>query len=257
MLVLMGALVYVGYILGQRLLQGDGPAIARHVADRIRVPQVEAFGQPRIMRTIYLNREGARLRGGPDDAQVNQSSIVAHAGLGHADIPAFAGTPSRWDTIVRCIASKLEPFDVRVVDQRPMGEDYMMAMMGGTAKVLGDYGAKQHHHSLGLSPYNGDPIADAVILIFTRAARENTRKVCETTGMEIGHAYGLDHARHCRDLMTYLPSCGVRRFLDRDIPCGEKSDRPCKPGKRPSQNSYQHLLALLGPRAEPVAAPDK
>lgn len=250
--VIVAAIVVTAFVFGQRY-SSSGGELAREIAGRVEVPVPEAFGAPRVMRTVYLNREGARLTGGPDDSQINRSSIVAHAGLAHADIPAFASTPARWRAIVKCIASKFAPFDVRVVDQRPVGDDYVMAMMGGTVKALGDYSRKHHTHALGLSPYNGKAIEDAVVLIFTRAARESTRKVCETAGMEIGHAYGLDHARHCRDLMTYKKPCGSKRFLDRDLPCGEGKDRPCGNGE-PTQNSHAQLLQLLGPA--PVSAAD-
>ena len=65
--------------------------------------------------------------------------------------------------------------------------------------------------------------------------------------MEIAHAYGLDHAHHCADLMTYLPPCGVRRFVDKPLRCGELADRDCGNGQ-PTQSSYLQLLELLGPR---------
>jgi hypothetical protein len=249
--VIVLAIAVTAFVLGQRFTGSQAAQLAERVADRVQVPVPARLVAPRTMRTIYLNREGARLTGGPDDSQVNQSSIVAHAGLTHADVPAFASTPARWRAIVKCIASKFAPFDVRVVDQRPVGEDYVMAMMGGTVGVLGDYSKKHHTHALGLSPYNGKAIEDAVVLIFTRAARENTRKVCETAGMEIGHAYGLDHARHCRDLMTYMKPCGTKRFMDEALACGEGKDRACGNGQ-PTQNSHGYLLELLGP--SPLAA---
>lgn len=250
--VIVASLAYTAFVVGMRYAPEGALEAVEPVINRVQVPVRESFGRPRVMQTIYLNREGATLTGGPDDSQLNNSSIVAHAGLQQADIPAFAGSPARWRAIVKCIAGKFEPFDVRVVDRRPVGEDYIMAMLGGTIAVLGDYGKQKHHHALGLSPYNGKAIEDAVVLVFTRTAKENTRKVCETAGMEIGHAYGLDHARGCRDLMTYMKPCGSKRFLDRDLACGEHKARPCAGGAGATQNSHRHLMGLLGP--SPVAA---
>jgi hypothetical protein len=251
-LVLIAALAYAAYVV--RSSNVDGAAdLTQRIADRINVPVPIQFNPPRVMRTVYLNREGARLRAGADDAQTNQSSIVAHAGLTHADIPAFSGPPDRWNAIVKCVAALLSPYDVRVTDQRPVGDEYMMAMMGGTPSVLGAYGAGSQHRALGLSPYNGKPIEDAVVMIFTRVAKEQTKKVCETAGMEIGHAYGLDHARHCGDLMTYLPGCGAKKFTDRELACGESKDRACSNG-RETQNAHAYLLELLGPRQAVTAS---
>ena len=206
-------------------------------------------------RIIYLNREGAELRGGPDDSSINVSSVVVGSPNQRARLPAFAGTPERWKQIVSCIRDKFAPFDVRVVEQRPMGEDYAMVMLGGSASDLGFNATDGHKHShaTGLAPFNGENIANAVVFVFTRTLREAVKGSCEAAGMEVAHAYGLDHARHCKDLMTYLPNCGPRAFLDKDLPCGEHADRACE-GKLASQNSYRRLMTLLGPPAAAAAA---
>ena len=199
-------------------------------------------------KIIYLNREGVELTGGPDDALFNVSSIVAGAPSGRASIPAFAGSAARWNAIAKCIRGKFAPFGVRVVERRPIDAEYMMVVLGGTPADLG-YLPKDGHghaHAIGLAPFNGEAIPNAVVFVFTRSLRESLQNSCEAAGMEIAHAYGLDHARNCRDLMTYVPRCGARRFLDQDIPCGEHKARPCEGGAT-TQNSYRHLLRLLGP----------
>lgn len=205
--------------------------------------------RPQPMRTIYLNREGATLTAGADDSSLNRSSIVANMGVQEAVIPPFASTPARFSSIAKCIRSKFADFDVKVVEQRPVGVDYVMVMLGGTIDVLGDQAKTKHTHAYGLSPYNGQAIADPVVLVFSRSMKESTVTTCETAAMEIAHAYGLDHGRNCRDLMTYMSRCGTRRFVDKDIPCGEHKDRDCGDGK-PTQNSYAMLMELLGPSPE-------
>lgn len=205
--------------------------------------------EPSASHVIYLNREGARLRPGRDDATHNRSSLVKHSRLPYLDVPAFAGRPNAWDTFVECVRSKFEPFDVEVVDQRPVDGSYVMAVVGGTADILGksDVGHR-HRHSTGLAPYNGVPIRNAVVLVFSRALHENVRDTCYTAAMEIAHAYGLDHAHHCKDLMTYLPGCAPKQFLDREVRCGEHEPRDCMNG-RPTQSSFAHLREVLGLRA--------
>ena len=227
---------------------GDGP-----VADlprRIEVKLPAVLQRAPVAHTIYLNREGARLFAGTDDASENRSSIVRSVGKQYVDVPAFAGSPARWNAIAKCIRQGFEPYDVRVVEQRPLEPGYMMALMGGTPKLLGK--SDKHHHATGLAPFNSKVIPGAVVFVFTRALRERTTSTCNTAAMEIAHAYGLDHSRHCRDFMTYKRNCGRRRFMDDDIACGEGKDRACANGAK-TQNSHKHLLGVLGPAMQPAS----
>jgi hypothetical protein len=252
---LVGMLAY-GYWY-QRALPAAVATEDMAVGDMVPLPDNAAI-EPKAVRTVYLNREGARLRPSPrDDARRNLSSIVHASGLEQVDIPAFAAAPARWDTIVRCIQSKFQPFDVQIVDRRPVDDEYIMAVMGGrpdliAAKTTHTHGGKVHEHAnaTGLAPYNGRAIPNAVVLIFTRALKEEARPTCETAAMEIAHAYGLDHARHCGDIMTYMRPCGAKQFLDKDLRCGEHEDRLCGDGQ-PTQNAHARLLALLGARVAP------
>lgn len=222
----------------------DEPSVVGHTI-RVARQLMEPSGPSRV---VYLNREGGRLKGGPDDAAYNVSSVVGNSPVGSASVPPFSGSATRWRAITKCIRAKFAPFNVEVVESRPVNRDYLMVMMGGRPKDLG-FVAKDghaHSHSTGLAPFNGLSIPRAIVFVFTRALRESTTAVCETAGMEIAHAYGLDHARNCRDLMTYMRRCGKRTFLDKDIACGEHKDRPCQGGGA-TQNSYQRLLEVLGP----------
>jgi hypothetical protein len=62
-------------------------------------------------------------------------------------------------------------------------------------------------------------------------------------------SFGLDHVRECRDLLSFETDCSDRSFVDDDITCGEFEDRPCNCGGD-TQNSFQHLLDLLGPACD-------
>jgi hypothetical protein len=208
--------------------------------------------KPPLPRVVYLNREGATLVGGVDDASKNQSSLVRSAKHKYVAFPAFEGSPAQWNTIVECVKNRFAPFSISIVDQRPLEPGYLMAMVGGTAKAFDQADAiagedQEHAVRTGLSPFNGEVIPGAVVLVFAKTLNQHPRSVCETAGMEIGHAYGLDHQMDCRDLMTYLPSCGPRRFVDKAVPCGEQNPRQCRSGEN-EQNSYGRLLEILGPR---------
>lgn len=211
------------------------------------------MGPEGVSSTIYLNREGAWLYAGADQAPRNRSSIVKNAGLDKVKIPAFTGSHSRWNAIVRCVRSKLKPFDVEVVDSRPVEGDYIMAVFGGNAGLVKQKDTPKRRCT-GLAPFSGGSIREAVVLVFSQTLRNSLREVCEVAGQEIAHAYGLDHSYDCRDLMTYLPRCSKSRiFVDKDVRCGEHKPRPCKGGEL-RQNPHQHLLHLLGARPQPVAA---
>lgn len=212
--------------------------------------------EPKPSRVVYLNREGATLTPGPDEASLNRSSIILSAGLESFSVPAFRGSARRWNDIVACVRGHFEPYEVEIVGQRPTAPGYMMAMMGGRPDGLGPTDGHDHGRIAGLSPFSGQPVENAVVLIFTRVLRERTRTTCETAAMEIAHAYGLDHTRSCRDLMTYRRRCGARRFWDGDAPCGERSDRPCE-GERPTQNSHRMLLDVLGRRGSSDERPEE
>lgn len=207
----------------------------------------DLFGPPKPNKVVYLNREGVLLRSGADDATLNMSSIVANSGRASAFIPPFSGSPRRWNQITACIREKFKPFDVKIVEQRPLDGDFVMAVLGGTPKDLGlTKKSDQHFHATGLAPFNGEVVPNAVVLVFTRSLRHAVRSVCETAAMEIAHAYGLDHSRHCKDLMTYMKPCGKKRFTDRDVVCGEHANRDCH-GDKPTQNAYRYMMTLLGP----------
>jgi hypothetical protein len=226
---------------------GAAPAANRAIEGFGRVLEVrrELVGPTRANRVIYLNREGARLTAGIDDATRNRSSIVAASQIAEADIAAWTGSASRWRSLVQCVQKAFEPYDVEVVDRRPVEGSYVMAVIGGTAATLGP--KTPHHHALGLAPFNGEPIEDAVVLIFSAATKNELRTTSEAAAMEVAHAFGLDHGYHCRDFMTYRPYCGTKRFVDEDVRCGEHQPRDCKGGAK-TQNSHRHLLRLFGPR---------
>jgi hypothetical protein len=248
--VVLCALGLLGFTAYQRLSPGavvDLPSLSRDV--HVVVSQVEGVGA--VMHTIYLNREGATLVAGDDDSLHNASSIVRNTGKSAVHIPAYAGSAQAWSALATCIRSKFRPFDISVVDERPVSGDYIMAVVGGTPEDLGAikdaHGTEEHTHDiLGLAPFSGAPVANAVVLVFSRRSAERAVTTCETAGMEIAHAYGLDHERNCHDLMSYMTPCGARTFVNAVAHCGEESDRNCADNSA-TQNSFAKLLAAVGP----------
>lgn len=212
---------------------------------RLPLPWMFSGAKPKPNRIIYLNREGATLRGGGDDATHNRATLAGKSNEDTIEVPAWRGSYSRWAAVTKCVRAAFKPFDVEIVEQRPVGSDYLMVLFGGHPKLLRNREGKSHLKATGMAPHNGLPIHNAVVLVFTRFMSESTRRTCETAVHEIAHAYGLDHGYHCRDFMTYLGYCGTKRFVNKDVPCGEKKKRKCHGGDG-LQNSYQTLLKVLG-----------
>jgi hypothetical protein len=232
-LVLAGAAVVALELTGT--LQSDGSLDSHALPTRV-------FGfRPKAMHAIYLERQGITLKAGAEDSTQNSSSVVAETHRVSVTTPGFAGKDAVWRSFVDCVRAKYAAFDVDVVEQRPSEPGYILVAVGGTPSLLGLPAT-----TMGVAPFDGNPVEDPIVFVFSRAARENIGVMCDTAAMETAHTYGLDHEYLCNDPMTYLPPCGPRAFQNVDAHCGERTRRNCASGQ-PMQNSFQRLLAVLGP----------
>lgn len=214
--------------------------------DRFRAVKLElasGAAQPGPV-TIFVNGEGATLRGGFEDAAANSSSIVDAAGLTTLALPAYADGAGSWASVMGCVAEQFEDFEVQITDRRPQTEDYIMIMVGGSPADIGE-----HSGVAGIAPYTGSIVYGAVGFVFSEVHGGDTRGLCETIAHEAGHTLGLDHTHACADTMSYL-YCGDKSFVDAPMSCGEWDVRQCG-GGAPSQNSHATLAASLGRRAAP------
>jgi hypothetical protein len=235
---LLGFMLAAGAVAGVVVYKDLDDEILARADEHFSLPR--AMGPAWVMRTIFLERKGGTITGGVDDSENNVSSILEYNKKPKAVIPPFKGSDATWKKFVACVRDKFAPFDIAVVDERPKA-DFVLTMVGGTPDLVG-----AGKNVTGLAPFNGEPIEDPVVFVFSRAMKENVRAMCETAAMEIAHAYGLDHEYLCKDPMTYLPPCGEKQFQNVDAPCGEKKKRPCAGGAL-TQNSYARLLEELGP----------
>jgi hypothetical protein len=215
---------------------------------------------------IYLVRQPIELDAGGDDSSRRSSSVIASlrakaAGPASATkepvalaasvkLPGWKGTDKGWQQVMGCVRALFAPFDVVVTDVAPVDDNFVLVAVGGKPAEIG---AKDRRVA-GLAPFNGGVIEKPVVFAFSAAVGNEPRTVCETIGMEVAHAYGLDHGYSCDDVMTYLPRCGARTFTDRDVRCGETKRRNCEGGE-PTQNSYRRLLDVLGQRASTTSRP--
>jgi hypothetical protein len=197
---------------------------------------------------IYLNREGALLRGNYDDASMNNSSVVAASGKMLVNYPAASFDDGTWNNIVSCVTDEFSRFDVTITDQRPAGTGYFMAMFGGNGSDINQQGWG------GIAPLDAQGctiIEGAVVFIFSEVWGNVVNGNCETAAQEISHAFSLDHEFLASDPMTYLQFNGHKTFQDQDAMCGEYMARPCICG-RPSQNSVAVLTDKIGLLGKPA-----
>ncbi len=195
-------------------------------------------------RVIYLARGPVALRPGPDDPARGVSSVLASARVkapGTVTLPGWKGTDKGWQQLMTCVRSLFAPFDVQITDEPPSADNHVLVAVGGKPAELG----VKDRRVGGLAPFNGGVIAKPVVFAFSAQLGNDVHAVCETIGMEVAHAYGLDHGYSCSDVMTYLPRCGARTFTDKDVRCGESKVRNCEGGE-PTQNSYRRLMQVLG-----------
>ena len=212
--------------------------------DLVVVKQMFHRGTP-PSKVVFLNKDKITLYGGDEDAPNARSTIIQrHATkYGQAMMPAFRGGKTTWNKIRDCVKHRFRHFDVEVTDQRPTSTDnFIMVIVAGTPRHIGAHGM----HVSGLAPFNTKSIPKAVVFAFSDTLGNRVRATCETITMEVAHAYGLDHAYSCKDVMSYRTECGARGFVNKDLPCGEHKARVCADGQK-TQNSYARLMALLGP----------
>jgi hypothetical protein len=225
----------------QRGCEGDAAIVCPAVVE---TPARRAAPSALPAHVIYLNRGGATLKPGPDDAAHDTSSIVQGFGLASATMPAAGLDDATWQTVMQCVSTELSRFNITLTDQRPAQPGYLMLVFGGSGDELG-VGAD----SRGDAPQdkaNCQTVEGAVAFVFTGKLSGNAADICEVAAHELGHVFSVDHALLAADAMSYLPFTGHRGFVDLDAPCGESQPRACSCG-RDSQNPVQILLEKLGP----------
>ncbi|HWO24758.1 MAG TPA: hypothetical protein VNO30_38720 [Kofleriaceae bacterium] len=227
----------------------SGLVFARQVLPAPPPSSVRAQARARS-RTIYLNRDGALLRPGDNDARLSTSSIVQEPTL----LTPWDIDDEMWTETVACVRELYARFDVTVTDEDPGDVPHIEAVFGGHPTDVG-----LPSNVAGVSPFTTDCgiIENSVVFTFTDVLPDDPRLMCEVMAQEIAHSFGADHELLAEDPMTYLDYPGERSFQDELASCGEDTPRPCGIDSHvcwQKQNSVQLLGSRLGLRG--TGAPD-
>lgn len=198
-------------------------------------------------RVLYLNKNGATLTPGTNDARTNRSTLATQ----QTTIAPWNVSATTWTATVACVRELFAPFDVTVVDADPGNVPHIEAIFGGSPAQLG-----MPNGVAGVSPFTRDCsiIENSIVFTFTDVIPANARLACEIQAQEIAHSFGLDHELLASDPMTYLQYNGNRSFQNQAVSCGEDTPRACGIGGsvcRQNQNSVQLLVERLGAKVTP------
>lgn len=256
-IVLVGLLVVAS-------LGGGGPAESqeRPITTYVTVPtpsaeQIADMHEEMVMShadaawIIYLNPNGGTFDPGwPDESRENISSVLASVSGQTETVDPYPYGDASWQTVLDCVRDLYADFDVYVTDQDPGDTPHLETVVGGHPNDIG-----LPEGVGGIAPSGCEPVPNSVQYVFPRTyGAGGEQGICEAAGQETAHSFGLEHGYWCPDVMTYLWDCPDRKtFVDRDVDCGEYSPRNCSCSGS-TQNSYQHLLRVIGPHPE-IAPP--
>jgi hypothetical protein len=193
-------------------------------------------------KLLYLNRcaDGCTVEPGFEDSRTDHSSIIDST----IELSPFNKSNADWERIVGCVRRLYAPFEIEVTSEDPGDEPHFEAIVAGYPSEAG------FPQAGGVSPFTCGVIENAITYTFANIYSGPT-EICNVVGQESAHAMGLDHELLACDPLTYLRGCLDKSFQNEDARCGEDDPRPCSCGGT-TQNTYQHLLSILGAGQPPA-----
>jgi len=199
---------------------------------------------------LYLERcaGGCNVSPGVNNARNYQTDLLQTAGP--TTLSEFSRGDAVWDQVVECVRQVYEPFNVNVTDVLPpaSSSNFHMAIVAGTAAEAGLPAGVG-----GVGFVRCDALTNQISLTFD-VFGSNVNQICATIAQESAHTFGLGHAFHCSDPMTYLPLCGRAFFRDENFQCGEfQAGSPQCRCSGTAQNSHDWLIGKLGASTNPIS----
>lgn len=195
----------------------------------------------RAERILFLDRcaGDCQYTAGFDDSGANVSSLVD----GNRTLSGFSHGDESWDAVVACVRDTFAPFAITVTEDDPGTAEHLEIAIGGTPQQLG---LPMGVSNVAPITCDGDRVVDDGIgFAFAQLLGDLPLEICWNAAQAAGSLLGLDRELLAGDVMTYTPGSLPKAFLDETASCGELVPRTCQCGGATTQNSYQHLLALL------------
>jgi len=161
---------------------------------------------PRL--TVVVHRGGGRVVAGEyDNARRWVSHTLKTTGRSEVTIPAFEGSDAEWRGMLSCARSLYAGLPVDFVEKPPAAGDYLMMVVGGSARSLG-LTRIWGYSSTGARAV----VPNGVGFLFSADHPDEGRTdaLCVTLTHEVGHMIGLDHSTDCTDVMSTTVECKHR-----------------------------------------------
>ena len=195
--------------------------------------------------TVFVNRcaENCVFTQGIDDSVGNVSSVVG----GTSNLSPFEHGDAAFEEVVACMRRVLAPFDLAVVTSDPSPAPHSEIVVAGSPQQAG-----LSNGVGGIAPFSCSLIENAPAFAFANVFENDPRLICEVAAAQVASLAGIEPLYDCRDITSYLPACGTRRFLDQATQCGIFSPSTCMCGGT-TRNSFALMLAAYG-GADPLFA---
>jgi hypothetical protein len=222
------------------------------VADGLQiVPPVANAATPMV---VFLDFDGPQIvHGSMDDSHTNTSFIepaaVDYAPYGDATVRA---------ALVQAVRLDWSPYAVTLTEFRPIGGDYVMAVVSPTNPYAGQ--------AAGIAPLDCMDAWTRNNVVFAFHGANDGYAINEqarTIGQEIAHSVGLEHTMEPTDIMSYAYGPADYWFVDTcmdilttdfsdQIWCSAQHELFCP---EEQQNSHLELVMLLGTSAPDTQSP--
>lgn len=227
-------------ILGTAVVACSEPAAVE--PDAPRAPDASCQESSRI---VFMNRYGGTYTDGPDDSVANTTPSAKTKTV--LVIPPWNGDDAEWEMVVSCVRNTFAPFNVSVVESDPGAVDHQEIVVGGTAEDIGGSGGAPV--GVTASSCEAQPRNIAFILVEDLDGVD-AAWVCRNAAYFVGYALGLVPVRSsgtCPDLMSFDQCVAPPTITDNNLQCADDGTS-CECGDQRTQNSYQRILAAVGPR---------
>ena len=163
-------------------------------------PTMQFISDPSYRLKVFLNFEGAQLKGGGSDSKTNQTRLILGSSLA---FPAQSWTSMGGkDKGLKDVLTELRllygNYAVEFVTKRPDSGDYTMVMSGGN----GDGCKKGGAGTVGIAPLDCKNSNKNDIVLVYGDRLSSAKKLAFVIAHELGHSFGLEHVSDNTDIMA-------------------------------------------------------